>query len=337
MDINVARHSHILICPLDWGLGHATRCIPLIRQFLFAGKKVSIAGNGPSLKVLKIEFPEIRFFELPAYQIRYPKNGSYFPIQMALQSPKVLSAISKENKVLDIIIRSQKIDLVISDNRFGCYTTLCRSVFMTHQLNIALPKMLKWLNKVNRTFIDKFDEVWVPDFAGELNLSGKLSHESKKENVKFIGPLSRFQKKKRYKTEFDVLAIISGPEPQRTIFENVIKQLFQRADLRCALVRGLPNSTDELKCTYKVYEHLPSAELNELILKSDLIICRSGYSSIMDLFALGIPGLIIPTPGQKEQEYLANHLKGKFGLRPMDQVSLEDIELSDIISDIFSH
>jgi len=331
VNLNIEKQKHILVCPLDWGLGHATRCIPLINYFLKCGKRVSIAGNGHSLALLKIEFPEINFFELPNYNIKYPKRGNHFLLKMGLQSNKILKAITKEHRCIRDLVRKNEIDMILSDNRFGCFSKNCRSVFMTHQVNMALPEGMNWFNKINAQLISRFNELWIPDFEGPENLSGKLSHR-KNINANYIGVLSRFSRPLgAVKMCYDLLAIVSGPEPQRTMFEEKIRQVMQRSSLKCALLRGIPGNSEKQKFgRIDLWDHLPFQELNGLINKSNVVICRAGYSSIMDLFHLEKRAILVPTPGQTEQEYLALHLNGrhKFSILHQDDLGQYNIDAS---------
>lgn len=339
VNIDIAEFDHLLVCPLDWGLGHATRCIPLIKQFIAAGKKVSIAGNGSSLQLLKLEFPSLQFHELCAYKIDYPEKGRNFTIHMALQSPKVLLAIKREKEELKRILHKENIDMILSDNRYGCYSNKIHSVFMSHQLNVSFPKGLNWLNKINEKFIQNFDEVWVPDLPGTINLSGDLSHKTSMQNVKFIGLLSRFKLPVDVpQKQIDILGIVSGPEPQRSLFEELLLDKMETSNLKCSLVRGKPEkmSSAEHK-NIKVYNHLYSKELQGLILRSETVICRSGYSSIMDLYALQKSAILIPTSGQSEQEYLGEFLNGKFGFKTLSQDSFKKFDLANEFSNIFAN
>ncbi len=331
-------HDHILVCPLDWGLGHATRCIPLIQKFLRQGKRVSIAGNGRSLNLLKLEFPHLSFYELPDYDISYPKKGKHFVLHMGLQSQKILIAITKEKKRIKDILRSSDIDMILSDNRFGCYHKKCFSVFMSHQINIALPQGLNWLNKINQQFISKYNELWIPDNEGANNLSGKLSH-GPNIKAKYLGVLSRFTRPEtEIKIVYDYLAIVSGPEPQKSIFEETLRKKLKSSSFKCALVRGVPGSSKlQIEEGLDVYDHLPAEKLNHLINQSKKIICRAGYSSIMDLYTLEKEAILIPTPGQTEQEYLARYLNRRMGFTFIKQEELEGFQLSNELSNILSH
>ncbi len=297
----------ILVCPLDWGLGHATRCVPLIKQFLLEGNEVIIGADKNPLAFLKQEFPQLQTITLPGYNIEYDEKGS--ALKLLIESAKFYSFIKKEKKIIDQIIQDHQIDLIVSDNRYGIYSNKVESILITHQLFVKTPFADSLAHKKIANLVANFNEVWIPDNAGENNLSGDLAHFKKtKQPHKFIGPLSRFEKNNdTFELEFDICAIISGPEPQRTIFEELVLKQVEQHNLKAVVVRGLPNDTAE-KGNF-IFNHLPTSQLQNYIQKSKLVVCRSGYSSIMDLAVLGERALLVPTPGQTEQEYLAEYHK----------------------------
>lgn len=306
------KQKRILICPLDWGLGHATRCIPIIRLLLKKNSEVVIAADAGPLALLKQEFPQLTFVQLKGYDIQYPKSGS-MKMKMLLSIAKIVNGIKEEHIQLDKIIDDHKIDIVISDNRYGCWSKKVKSIFITHQLMAKAPIGESILHKKIVKYIDNYDECWVPDLPGNTNLSGDLSHKyALPKNAFFVGALSRFSRLPPFdsaqgdKTRFDVMAIISGPEPQRSIFEKlVIEQLIQ-TNLKALVVCGKTSEekTETLK-NIKIVSHLKSEEMQIAIQNADIILSRSGYSTVMDLVSLGKKVIFIPTPGQTEQEYLA--------------------------------
>lgn len=302
--------KRVLVAPLDWGLGHATRCIPIIRALHECGCEVILAGSGSSLALLKQEFPQLKFEELPGYQPTYPASGSMM-IKLALQAPKFLRAVLKENSATEKLVEKHQISLVISDNRYGCYSRKVPSVFITHQLNLVAPAGWGWLavfaNYVTHIFIKRFSECWVPDFPGSI-LSGRLSR-AENQQLKFIGPLSRLNKSHQTNT-YDLLAIISGPEPQRTLFEQLVIREVIKSGLKALIVRGVIGMERKMIADgVEVVDHLNSEKLSEAMAASKMIVSRSGYSTIMDLARLGKKAIFVPTPGQTEQEYLAQRFK----------------------------
>ena len=312
--MNLIDKTRVLIAPLDWGLGHATRCIPLIYGLIDKGYEVIIAAEGPVKLLLQEEFSGLEYLPLKGYRISYSKTkwGLFFSI--IAQIPKIFRSIRLENRWLKEVIKKHQIDIVISDNRFGLYNKEIYSVFLTHQLLIKSPVLQTWLQKLNFYLINKFDECWVPDFKDEPNLAGMLSHPKKLPPipVRYIGWLSRFEKSESKKEEH-LLILLSGPEPQRTILEKKILKQLDDFNQPVLLIRGLPGDESSINTQLNVISvnHLPAKELEKAFLNSSLVIARSGYSTIMDLLKLQKKSILIPTPGQTEQEYLAHHLLEK--------------------------
>ena len=304
------RKKRILIAPLDWGIGHATRCIPIIKALIKNNYQVIIAADKRPLSLLNIEFPKLDIIRLNGYNIRYSK---YLPmsINLCLQIPKMIWGIKQEEKILDQIITDYQIDGVISDNRFGLYSKRIPCVFITHQLKINSPYFTETIQNLNYKYINKFNKCWIMD-EEQNNLAGELSKtDIMPRDFTYIGRHSRFKYQERKKI-YDFLGIISGPEPQRTILEKgLIKALKNRSE-KSLIILGKP----EIETTQKIgnltiKSHLDANSLNNIILESKLIICRSGYSTIMDLEKLHKKAFFIPTPGQTEQEYLAKILASK--------------------------
>ena len=328
-------NRRILISPLDWGLGHASRIIPLIDKYLELGDNVIIAGSGMSLNLLKKQFPHLHSIEIPSFKMKYSAGKSQvWAVVKAF--PRLIFYSIKEHQVLKRIVKEENIDFIVSDNRFGLFHNTTPSAYITHQLWIKLPKGWTWLEPfvafVHRCIINRFTECWVPDFEDvSESLAGELSHPAIMPRcVKYIGTLSRFSKKctpygretitpnSSLLTPNLALAILSGAEPQRTMFEEeLLISLQEDQHENIILVQGKIEAQQKITKVGKVtvYNYMSTEELQKNILKADKIICRSGYSSIMDLYALGKlqNATLIPTPGQTEQEYLAeyisNHIK----------------------------
>jgi len=308
----------ILVAPLDWGLGHATRCIPLIRELLLQGAAPILAGEAAQEFLLRSEFPQLSFISLPGYRIKYAKTAPGLTWKMILQASRIKKAINDEQKWLQQKVKEWSIDAVISDNRYGLYHDKIPSVFITHQLNIKTP-WGKWadniLQKRNYRYIERFQSCWIPDHRDEPSLGGELSHPGKIPQVpiEYIGPLSRFEKINTDTTSEELLIILSGPEPQRSILENKIIRDVAHYNGIATIVRGLPGHASFIPSSNMIrfYNHLPASELQSLIPKAGFIISRSGYSTIMDMLPLRKKCIFIPTPGQTEQNYLGKHLANK--------------------------
>lgn len=301
--------KRILITPLDWGLGHATRCIPIIRLLIEKGHDVAIATSGLAFPLLKQEFPHLSFFELPSYQARYSATLPLM-LKVFLQSPHFKRVIRQEHRILEKLVTEQAIDVIISDNRYGCYSKKAKSIFITHQLTLLMPSRLRWLqglvNYFNHRLIRKFDDCWVPDFRTNP-ITGALT-QAVGLTTTFIGMLSRFRKSEvPVNKKYDLLVLLSGPEPQRSLLEKLVVQQVKEYTGNVLLVRGLPN-THETVAGVESVNHLPSHELQVAIEASSLVLARSGYTTLMDLYFLEKKAIFIPTPGQTEQEYLAKQL-----------------------------
>jgi UDP-N-acetylglucosamine transferase subunit ALG13 len=305
----------ILVAPLDWGLGHATRCIPLVHRLIAHGCQVILAGDGRIKTLLKEEFPLLEFLDLPGYKIRYPASKWKMPFKIAAQIPQILQSINVEQQWLQKAAQEKQFDGIISDNRYGLFHSHLPTVFITHQLRIQTPLgrlSENLLQQINYSYINKFSFCWVPDLEGSGNLGGKLSHPGGLPAIPiyFVGPLSRFYLKETAK-KGHILFLISGPEPQRTLWEE--KLIRESADHKrpMVVVRGIPGDTainNFFPLQAEVYSHLASALLEKKISEASLVISRCGYSSVMDLAALKKKSILVPTPGQTEQEYLADHL-----------------------------
>ena len=322
--------KRILVAPLDWGLGHATRCIPIIRELLLQDADVIIAADKRPYELLKKEFPSLTFVRFPGFTVTYP-DGDQIASKIIGQIPKMISGSFREHAALKKMIRELKIDAAISDNRFGLFSKKIPCVYVTHQICIMMPEQLQWASRfiyfLNKIIIERYTACWIPDDAGEDNLSGRLSHfYPLPQNASYIGPLTRFKKDSNAVKEYDVLVVLSGPEPQRTTLENIIMDQLKTVRCKSLVVRGIPEKSQHIKISesISVVSFLDSEALNRAMLASDIIISRPGYSTIMDLAALGKKAVFIPTPGQTEQEYLAAELvkNGKFCIQRQESFSL---------------
>ncbi|HUM46075.1 MAG TPA: glycosyltransferase family protein [Chitinophagales bacterium] len=314
----------ILVAPLNWGLGHATRVIPIIRELIIHEAEVIIAADGRALELLRKEFPLLKWIRLQGFEIQYDEKRS-LPLQLMLQLPKFIRSIFAEQKQLDKIIDDERIHAVIADNCYGLHSKKIPCIFITHQTGIIVPKSIKWtatfLNRINHFLISKFDACWIPDFEGENNLSGALSHKYQLPGkASFIGPLSRFTFQESNK-KYDLVIVLSGPEPQRTALERIVVEQVnhfihqaENSSFMVLLVRGIPEGSNQVtvhELNFSQADYLPAEELNDAILSSKMILSRPGYSTVMDLATLGSKAIFIPTPGQTEQEYLAEYLMKK--------------------------
>jgi uncharacterized protein (TIGR00661 family) len=330
----------VLIAPLNWGLGHATRCIPIIRALEKIGTDIIVAGDYPSLSVIENEFPNIPCIRLisPCPTYNSGKSSIFYLVNYL---PGFLFSIIKEHRWLKKNAEKHRFDLIISDNRYGMYHHRIKSVFMGHQINLMLPEAIRFTQKffswINRSAIRRFDLCWIPDYEdSSQSLAGMLSRVKDNNGFyKYIGPLSRFTGMKipNKKITYKIACILSGPEPQRTILEKIIlAQLGKISDCRCIIIRGLPNSDEKLLSLpdhISYLNHASTEQMFHVIAASEVIISRTGYTSVMDLVTLNKPAILIPTPGQPEQEYLAEYLeaKNRFVIYPQSKLNiLEGLE-----------
>lgn len=300
----------VLIAPLNWGLGHATRCIPIINALQQEGFEPVIASDGAALSLLKKEFPLLETKELPSYNIEYAKKASNFKLKMLINSPKIANAINAEKKMTKKILESDQYYGIISDNRMGVRHKSVPSVFITHQLTVLSGNTTNISTRLHNKYIKKFDVCWVPDMADNPNLSGELGHPKRNQlPVTYLGPLSRFEHQVLPK-KYDIMVLLSGPEPQRSILEKKLFQEFEKSDKSIVFVRGVIEDRHQtyVKNNITVHNYLTGKALENAINSSNLIISRSGYTTVMDLAKLKKKAFFIPTPGQFEQEYLAERL-----------------------------
>lgn len=311
----------ILVCPLNWGLGHATRCEPIIRKLVKEGNEVVIVADGYPLKFLQKQFPQLRTIENKSYPIKYSKGNTLVWVFLPF-IPKFINGIRKEHRWLKKLLKKEHFDQIISDNRFGLWNKKIHSTYITHQVMIKMPRNLGWFEpfvyKLHRMFIDRYDECWIPDYEADGGLSGDLAHKyPTPPNAKYIGMLSRFDKLVDVKpdTEYETMVILSGVEPQRTIFEQTMLEKYKKLDQRTLIVRGLPAPEVQIEKIGQVdlISHVDDEKFAAILKGCREIICRAGYSTVMDLEVLQVlnKAQFFPTPGQTEQEYLAVYLNEK--------------------------
>ena len=319
--------KNILIAPLDWGLGHASRCIPLIYDYLQKNNNVIVGGTKETNDLIVGEFPELRYVEIPGYAIEYDfsdgNEKSQLPV-IVKQIPKILKAIKREHLWLKEFASKQPLDLIISDNRYGMWHKDIKSIFITHQLFLQTPWRFVDFHRFILHLTRNFNSIWIPDFKDTVNnLSGDLSHKKPLPSArfKFIGPLSRFSINHTAKTvnpAYDYIAIASGPKEQREMFaQKIIEKAQVNKSEKGILVLGEIHSKDELSKplpNLEIYNHLPANEFKIKLLQSRKVIAACGYSTIMDLFVLDKlkDAELFPVKGQTEQEYLYSHLQKYF-------------------------
>ncbi|MEO5584597.1 MAG: glycosyltransferase [Flavobacteriales bacterium] len=298
--------ARILVAPLDWGLGHAARCVPIIRALQEQGAVPVIGADKGPLALLREEFPLLEHVRIPGMEVRYAKGRSQ-AWAMAKQFPAMLRQVREEQHMFERLRRELALDAVISDQRFGIRGAGLPSVLITHQLFPFAPFAQGVARRINRRHIDRFDLCWVPDRADAPGLSGALSHgEALPPQARFIGPLNRFAYEETTHAEihYRVVAVISGPETQRTLLEDAVRAQLKKIEGSHLIISGKPGTGDVQQGKIRTVGHLKAEELSAAMRNAELVISRTGYTTLMDLAAIGRGALLVPTPGQLEQEYL---------------------------------
>lgn len=305
------KRKRILFTALNWGLGHASRSIPLIQKAIALDLQPYLAAEGEALALWQAQFPNLPHIALPAYNIRYPSQNMSW--NMALQLPQILRAMAKEQALLPKLVDKYQISLLLNDNRYGCYLSSLPSAFLGHQLRIAFP--YSWqkalFQPINRYLLQKHRLIWLPDYEGEGNLSGELGQGLPWPNIRYIGPLSRLPATDLQQEDYEIVALLSGPEPQRQYLENELRQKLAQLPQKSLIIRGkIGEEGEQLSGDYPhILPYAGGRELSSYLLSAQLLILRGGYSSLMDLAQLKAGAMLLcPTPGQTEQEYLAQKL-----------------------------
>jgi spore coat polysaccharide biosynthesis predicted glycosyltransferase SpsG len=318
----VDKKYNILICPLGWGLGHAARMIPVASRLKDLGHRIFFGAEEKHFAFLRSELPDTRLIKFPGFD---PGYSFFLPAYMIilLKIPLLVCHTVREHYKLKQIIRDHSIDILISDNRFGLWNKSIKTVYVTHMPLIPFPKTFRFLEftgiKIHNAIIRRYSLCFIPDLPGSVNISGRLTHLCKlPDNIRFIGILSRFLRSGTDSTANNFTfrhnsIIISGPSPQSDILRNKLVKVLKNRQPLTVILCGKPEGSSEMVRSDNIlyYDHLPSSAMKEVLIHSDNIIARAGYSTIMDLICLGKSALLIPTPGQTEQEYLAEYLSGK--------------------------
>ncbi len=328
----------VIVCPLDWGLGHSSRMIPVIHRYLKSDCHVILGGSGKSGDLLKATFPELSFISIASHVVRYNGGGKWLVPLLVFRLPGMILSVIKEHRLIRNIVEKHRVDVVVSDNRYGLFCKLAHCIFVTHQVSPLLPPLWQWAEypvyRVIRMLIHRFDECWIPDIADqEMSLSGKLSHRFKlPRNASYIGILSRFEMLPtealpELAEKYELVFVLSGPEPQLGIFFKMALDLALRIHKKTMIIAGFHKESRSVCLAEEgiitVAPHLGVLHFRQILLHARTIICRSGYSGIMDLVTLGKTALLVPTPGQPEQEYLAEYLsrQGYFTRVHQDELS----------------
>jgi len=334
------------VAPLDWGLGHATRCVPVIREFLRQGAQVELAVVKSNAGLLRRIFPNLRQHLAPSYNIVYPKHGYNMGLWLLKNGVHLNRVIRYEHLYAEKLVEKQGYDVLVSDNRFGFYSSKAKSIYMTHQRRIAFPPMLSAFESTgilwHATVMRHFDEVWVPDLPEYPGFAGRMSHvRLAPRPVKFVGALSRFSpfsgdsglQQGSCEKKYRFVAVVSGVEPARSRFENLLKETFSKMDGRHAIIMGRPalgvKSWTEKNVDF--FTHLEDDAFAETVKSAQWVVSRGGYSTILDMAVLGCSCIFVPTPGQYEQVVLARDLSESGAVLALDEKNLNREALQNLV------
>lgn len=310
--------GHVFVSPLSWGLGHATRDIPIIEELLHQGHNVTVGSSGNALALLQRECPQCDFLPIKDYPAPYSSSSFFLPA-FAAGLPALLWAIRLEKKRFNEILDRNSFDLIISDNRMGVYSERIPSYFISHQLRFSMPRPLYPLELLTMPFNSLFHRCFtgliVPDISpcgGDKNLSGKLCRSRIKSTIKrsYYAGILTSTRKMNLKEDLDCLAIVSGPEPQRSALEEIILKQIQKLPGEKAVLLGSPRQErhEKLDASTMVHSYVSAEEKARLMNRARFIISRSGYTTMMEMAELDKRhALLTPTPGQTEQEYLSRY------------------------------
>lgn len=340
------KQLRILVAPLDWGLGHVSRCVPIIRSLREMGHAVLFAGNSSQQSFVKNHFPDLIFLDLKGYNVRYSRSKRTLLLKIISQIPGIQQSIRFERKWLASVVKEQDIDAVISDNRYGLYHPDIPCVILTHQLQVLSGSgwpLDALLRKIHYRYLQRFSECWIVDVPDrDTNLSGMMGHPSVMPalRTRYIGLLSQFhpEASRPLQKEPEVLILLSGAEPQRQILADQLWKKALTSDHLICFITGSEHSDapEYVPDHIHFYKRISGELLAKELRQADYVICRSGYSSIMDLIALNKRAILIPTPGQTEQEFLAKHMH-RSGLFPEARQQKFDIDTSILNAGLFTY
>ncbi|MDA0940900.1 MAG: hypothetical protein O2990_07840 [Bacteroidetes bacterium] len=323
----VDARPQLLVTVLDWGMGHATRTLPLIEHAVAQGWHVHVASKGTALAWLQahLDAEHVAFHTKPGPDIKYAKRGNF--LRIAGQVPSFLAHVEIERRWVAEFAVEHNIDAIFSDNCYGCSTPDLPSVLMSHQLQLPVPKGLEGAaRQVVARWARGFDEVWVPDTVpGEDSLSGGLAEADIHPQTHYIGVLSRLARYARPNPEvtWERVGMVSGVEPHRSLMEQALRAWMHTTDQPCLIVAGKPGGGTSVEGNVTTWCDPTDAELADALQGAGTLLCRSGYSSQLDLAALHRNAILVPTPGQPEQEQLARIWADRFGFTTLSQRDLE--------------
>jgi len=324
----------IMYAVCSWGYGHVTRSLPIIRRFIKEGHEVVCVATGQPRYMLEQELGhfdnQVEIVDVKDYPLPYTQNPDAFFFKFLATSPTMLIRIQKENDWVAKDTARRKYDLIVSDNRYGIYNKRVPSFLMTHQLRMLAPGRVRFMEWGTEKFVsffqDYFTKFIVPDFE-EDDLCGDLCHnltQYKKGKIAYIGVISDFPYDPTMEKDLDGYISISGPEPQRTSYERTLRKQVGELKGKWIMSLGKKKAPVERIGNVKVVPYLTTKDRAETLSRTDFVITRSGYTTLMDICMGGHKALLSPTPGQTEQEYLSaiHNKKGTWYSVDQDKIDL---------------
>ena len=334
MNTPASDRPQLLVTLLDWGMGHATRTLPLIEHAAACGWHVHVATKGTALAWLKRHLDPalpLTFHDKPGPEIKYAKRGNF--LRIAGQMPAFVAHVERERTWTSNFVRTYDIDAIYSDNCYGTAVPGVPSILMSHQLQVPTPKILEG---AARTMVARwakaFDQLWVPDTEpGPQSLSGHLAAADVHPHTEYVGVLSRLAKHRQDNPPpiWHKVGMVSGLEPHRGLMEEALRGWMVDSDEPCLVIAGKPGGGVQVDGHITTWCDPNDAELASALQEARTVVCRSGYSSQLDLAALGARAILIPTPGQPEQEALGKLWASRFGFTCLTQKQLEAGDLPE--------
>lgn len=310
--LNSIKSLQVLLSPLNWGLGHVSRTIPIIQKLIHQNNEVLICCDQEQETFYRHYFPQLQYIFHQGYPFQFKGKGNW-TLDLLSNFNTLHRRLITEKQEVQRLVDTFQPDLIISDQRYGFISKQVKSVIISHQLKLPLPTW-NFLPQIwNQKLLTDFDEIWIPDIENHL-LSGDLS-KKKMKNIHFLGFCSRFssffeQNKEKAESSspiYKYLGVISGPSPYKEQFFELLCQKLIKTDQNSAIIVPKGVNVDLFKESKKLTFFIsPNVhQFSELLLQSEKIISRAGYSTLMDLTVLKKEAILIPTPRQFEQIYLA--------------------------------
>jgi UDP:flavonoid glycosyltransferase YjiC (YdhE family) len=296
-------NQKVLISPLNWGMGHVARSIAIIQQLIDQQNQVFVACEDDQKAVFECYFSQLHFISHRPYPFQFSGKGKW-AWDLFRQRKKLLERFAEENNEVTVYISDFQIDVVISDHRYGFFSTTKPSIFITHQLHLPLKWFQKPMQFIHQKLLQNFSSVWVLDEENS-SLAGKLSEKIKHKDLHYIGWKSRFQLSGHDSKACDNLYLVSGPLPYSQDFLNeCVEMAWQKSGNNVCIFPSNLVLPLQLPLNLTCLPANDWQDVDAYFRGARFIISRAGYTTIMDLKVLNKKSMLIATPGQAEQEYL---------------------------------